>query len=134
MKRDPDTFRSILLKIEGTPPSDRVENPWRTLHISRKDFEEVNYHSRMLIERKFLFEDCIILNASMDDGTPVVKFRSDAVTDAGHEFLDSIRDPEVWRQTKEGIVAVKGLTLDLVTSLGKSYLKKKIKDITGEDL
>lgn len=49
----------------------------------------------------------------------------------GHDFLDSIRDPDVWNKTKKGALAAGGFTLNLLNDLAKGFIKKKIEDSTG---
>jgi hypothetical protein len=49
----------------------------------------------------------------------------------GHDFLDSIRDPDVWNKTKKGALAAGGFTLNLLNDLAKGLIKKKIEDSTG---
>ena len=46
----------------------------------------------------------------------------------GHEFLETIRDPDVWRMTKQGASQVGGLSLDFMKQLATAYLKQKAKD------
>jgi hypothetical protein len=36
------------------------------------------------------------------------------LTAAGHDYLDTIRDPEIWRQTKEGARAAGGFTIEML--------------------
>ncbi len=52
----------------------------------------------------------------------------------GHDFLNSIRDPEVWNETKKMVQASGGFTLDLLKDLAKGLIKKKIEDHTGVKL
>lgn len=77
---------------------------------------EVVEHTRLLIDAGFL------------DGRPAdmmdwhgVDVRG--VTWEGHEFLDSVRDPEVWRRTKEETARVSG-------SVGLEVLKEAAKRFT----
>ena len=49
----------------------------------------------------------------------------------GHDFLDSIRDPEVWNKTKKGAAAAGGFTFDLLKDLAKGFIKTKIEEHTG---
>ena len=53
------------------------------------------------------------------------------LTPAGHDFLDSVRDPETWAKTKKAAVGAGGFTLDLLKDLAKGFLKKQIEDRTG---
>jgi hypothetical protein len=46
-------------------------------------------------------------------------------------FLDTVRDPEIWKKTKEGAISAKGFTLDLLQDLAKGFIKKQIEERTG---
>ena len=50
---------------------------------------------------------------------------------AGHDFLDAVRDPEIWVRTRKGAEHVKGFTLDLLKDLAKGFLKKQLEEYTG---
>jgi Hypothetical protein (DUF2513) len=52
----------------------------------------------------------------------------------GHDFLDSIRDPEIWRKTKEGAEAAKGFSFDLLKALAKGLIKTQLEQRTGVKL
>lgn len=52
----------------------------------------------------------------------------------GHDFLDKVRDPEIWHATKEGAKKAGGFSLELLGALAKGFLKKKIEAHTGVDL
>ena len=53
---------------------------------------------------------------------------------AGHDFIDSVRDPETWKKTKAGAAAAGGFTFDLVKDLAKGLVKKQIEKHTGIEL
>jgi hypothetical protein len=44
----------------------------------------------------------------------------------GHEFLDDIRDPEIWRETKNTLNAVAGAGIAIVWEVAKVKLKQKL--------
>jgi hypothetical protein len=56
------------------------------------------------------------------------------LTWAGHDFLDSVRDSEIWRATKEGAQKAGGFSLELLAALAKGLIKKKIEQHTGIQL
>ncbi|MGH6849314.1 MAG: DUF2513 domain-containing protein [Methylocella sp.] len=56
------------------------------------------------------------------------------LTWAGHDFLDSVRDPKLWEKTKREIDAAEGYTFDLVKDLAKGFIKKQIEEYTGVKL
>jgi len=55
----------------------------------------------------------------------------DRLSWAGHDFVDSVRSPEVWAKTKKGAEAAGGFTVDLLKDLAKGFIKKQIEDLTG---
>ena len=63
----------------------------------------------------------------------LIRFRS--LTWAGHGFLDAVRDPEIWVETKRSAsVAAGGFTMDLLRDLATNFIKKKIEDVTGVEI
>jgi hypothetical protein len=52
----------------------------------------------------------------------------------GHDFLDSVRDPEIWRRTLESAESAKGFTFDLLRDLAKGFIRTKLKEHTGVDI
>jgi hypothetical protein len=56
------------------------------------------------------------------------------ITWSGYEFLETVRDSEIWSKTKEATINLKNFGLDTIKMLAKSYLKQKIKQQTGLDV
>jgi hypothetical protein len=52
----------------------------------------------------------------------------------GHEFLDAVRDPEIWRKTKAGAATTGGFTLGLLKDLATAYAKHVAKERLGLDM
>jgi hypothetical protein len=48
-----------------------------------------------------------------------------------HDFVDAVRDEQIWQRTKEGALNAGGWTLELLTDLAKGFLKQKIEKMTG---
>ena len=40
---------------------------------------------------------------------------------AGHQYLEMIRDPEIWRQTKESAQKIGSFSLDVLSALAKGF-------------
>ena len=109
------------MKIEEspTPGVDGI------LEIDGYDDLIVNHHIALL-------KDAGFINAieMQDANTPYGYLMQDAsLVWSGHEFLDSIRDQEVWDKTKQGVKSVGSWTVSLVGELAKGYLKQKAIDI-----
>lgn len=127
MKRDMDLVRNLLLSIESNPQLDGMtwvmpDEP-SDLGIIDHSFEDVVYHLVMLIEA-----DLIVGKKTMQ--MPMIS----KLTWQGHDFLDSIRDPVIWRETKEGAKKAGGFSLELLSALAKGLIKKKIEEHTGIQL
>jgi hypothetical protein len=53
---------------------------------------------------------------------------------AGHDFLESVRNPDVWNKTRKVTTAVGGMTVQLLADLAKGFIKRQIEDHTGVKL
>lgn len=125
MKRDMDLVRNILLAIEASnqSPLDWVDLP----KFPGQDDEVISYHVALLAEADLVLAQDI----STDDGFEV---RATRLTWNGHEFLDSVRDPEIWRRTKEGAAKIGGAGLDILVEIAKGYARHFINEKLGIDL
>lgn len=98
MKLDKELVREILLAVEAAPTDDRGA----VVEIAGRDPRAVNYHVEILTEAGLLRAQEI--GGLGDESWWYV----DRLTYAGHEFLDTVRDGEVWRRTKEGAAKAGG--------------------------
>ena len=125
MKRDMDLVRTILLAVEkdGTTPLDWIEN----FQVEGYDDDLVGYHVWLLAQAGFL--DAI-------DGSTFDGFSYDprCLTWQGAEFLESIRDPEVWRRTKDASAKIGGAGVEFVWEIAKGIGKQIIKERLGFDI
>ncbi|MFM5515673.1 DUF2513 domain-containing protein [Aeromonas dhakensis] len=109
MKRDWDTVRDLLTKLESLPSTDHY------LSLGGADVTDINtayctsYHMELLIEAG-------LVEGQMHKvlGGGPVNFTASRLTWEGHEFLDSIRSETVWDKTKETF-ASKGLDMTFET-------------------
>jgi hypothetical protein len=115
MKLDKDLVREILLQVEASP------DPMAMVEITAPDHsqEEIAYHVQILDEGGLLEALDLTTMADYD-------WRPRRLTYNGHEYLDTIRDPEAWRFTKEtaknaGVAGIKALF-----DIGKSYARQKL--------
>lgn len=126
MKRDMDLIRSLLLEIEGgrvsfsTLSKETADtlglDPQEAL--SREEAEALEYHLDLL--REAGFAEFIELSGGY--------WQVERITWKGHEFIDSIRDPEIWRQTKAGAAKVGSFSVktlaDVAVALAKARLEQ----------
>ncbi len=133
LERDMDFIRELLLKIEAgqTHFNTMSSSTARALMIdldapvSDEDADKLAYHL------KLLEEGGIITVGHRSGGGDVMV---DAITWAGHDFLDNVKDSEVWAKTKAGANAMGGAAFDVMTALAKGFLKKKLLDHTGVEI
>lgn len=62
------------------------------------------------------------------------EFAVHRLTWSGHEFLDSVRDPEIWRRTKAGARSVGSIGAEVMWQVAKAYGKQLAKEKLGLDL
>lgn len=49
----------------------------------------------------------------------------------GHEFLDAVRDPEIWQKTKDGASKVGSASIEFLWEMAKAYAKHLAKERLG---
>ncbi|MBU5214940.1 DUF2513 domain-containing protein [Heyndrickxia oleronia] len=118
MKRDLELVRELLVLIEKN--DDRKE----LKILDEWDREVVAYHLVILDQAGYVKN-----NTKYADNKPFWLFAS--LTWEGHEFLDSIRNDNIWNKTKEGIKS-KGFELGSIPfDVLKEFAKIQIKNIFG---
>jgi hypothetical protein len=124
MKRDMELVRSILLATEANPNPEEELDP-----LEVEGFSEVMvfHHVQLLAEAGYL-------RAHERQAIGIYAWYPISLTWTGHDFLDSIRDPEIWKETKAGVAKVGGWTADTIKAIALGYIKLKAKDVLGIDL
>ncbi|WP_456293247.1 DUF2513 domain-containing protein [Pseudomonas sp. AK106] len=124
MKLDKDLVREILLAIEA---STKTPDSWIDLAIEGHSEDEVSYHVMLLHEARFIEAQDLCSMSDFD-------WRPKRMTIKGHEFLDTVRDGEVWRRTKAGAEKAGVAGLGVLLELGKAYGKEMLKERLGIEL
>ena len=127
MQRDMDLVRDLLLEIAAS------DQPLTFPNFLGGDAEpdrvrKVAYHLKMLIEEAGLIS---AIDAKSNSGPAWLRLE---LTWLGHEFLDQIRDPEIWRKTKAGAAKAGGFSIELISALAKGLIKTQIEKHTGLEL
>ena len=122
MKRDMDLMRAILLDIEALP------EPSRGYYFLEGTDEDMFLHNMTLLVEKELVS---AKQWSTHDRHPGRWFAMVSLTWAGSDFLDTVRDDEIWRKTKAGAKAAGGFSFDMMKSLAKGLVKMQIEKHTG---
>ena len=124
MKRDMDLIRLILLDIE-----EKDNGSGRTVIIG-----DLGHPSEVVTEHLFLLKNAGFIegiDASHMQGRDLLVQR---LTWDGHEFLDTIRDPDVWAKTKSGAEKVGAFSIDVLSDIAKGVIKKKIASLSGVEI
>lgn len=121
LERDMDFIRSLLLDIEGgrrvfeTLGDDVADalgiDPVETMPAEQA--ERLAYHLGLLEDAGF-----VEFHKNMGGA-----WRVKRLTWNGHEFLDTIRDAEVWKRTKAGAEKAGNASVSFLWELAKAYGK-----------
>ncbi|CAG9273398.1 MULTISPECIES: DUF2513 domain-containing protein [Burkholderia cepacia complex] len=126
MKRDMDLIRELLLKLESLPMERGdvfiISADDEALQIPRYNDHQIDYHLSLIQEAGLI--DTAGAGSMTGYGFARLSW-------AGHDFLDSVRSPDVWDRTKQAASAAGGFTVDLLVFAAKSYLEGKIKGFIG---
>ncbi|MBA4207277.1 MAG: hypothetical protein C0457_19985 [Polymorphum sp.] len=125
MKRDFDLIRRILLLIESDQKGIDIlslNNAELCASLS-VDKGDALGHLKLLVEAGFVNGGNGWLTSS---GVNV-----SGLSWHGHEFLDTIRDEEIWKRTKEGAKSVGSFSIDVIKDVAKAVINKKIIEWTN---
>lgn len=128
MQRDPELIRRIMLVLEGldVPTARFIDvNCKDELAIEGYTYDQVHYHVGQIIKSRWI--DMAGDNVIDEEGD----FSFRALTPAGHNFVDSVRDDAIWKLTKQKASEAGGFTLDMLAALAKGLLKQQIEKLTG---
>jgi hypothetical protein len=129
MKRDMDTIRDILLEIESDKQffSILTEDEAKILEVY--DCEIVSPEQSKIIEHHLkLLDDASLIKGLCHRGGG---YNVERLTMKGHNFLDDIRDPKIWKNTKSiaqktgsySISVIMEIAKNLAITTAKSYLE-----------
>ena len=129
MKRDMDLIRELMLRLEacqlGLGGVAIITSGDPLVAVPGKSEEEIYYHLN-LIQQAGLID--------APGSQPMLGVTLAGLTWRGHDFVDSVRDPAIWRLTEEGARRAGGFSVDLLLALAKGLIKTKIEQHTGVKL
>jgi len=123
MKRDMDLMRYIMLYLEENMNASKFYSS-DDIDFSKfsKDIDNniINEHLMLLLKNDFI--DAVYAGSEVEPITFMIK----RITNEGHDFLDSLRDDEIWNKVKEATINAGGFTLSFMVELGKEYVKERL--------
>ena len=98
MKRDLDLIRNILFTIENSNSID-ASLTLNNLSILHQDQDLILYHV-------FLLDNAGFIIGIINETAPYISIAR--LTNEGHDYLDTIRDDSIWKQTKNTLGKISG--------------------------
>ena len=109
MKRDLDLVRTILLAIENN--ENTVGASFVTVKIPNRSQKEISYHVELLCEAG------LIEAKDLSRGSRHYEWHPERLTWQGHEFLDSARDENSWKQAKNKLEEVRNFSFEVLKTV-----------------
>lgn len=121
MKLNRDCIRDVLLFLEeNLTYNNCVDFP--AIEISNYEREDLLYtvdklqEAQYLVGSKYKFKDDTLPN-----------IRISAITWSGHQFLDNIRDDNVWNDTKRILSKFSSISLNMVSMVASEIITAMVK-------
>jgi hypothetical protein len=111
-----DLVRDILLLIES---SERCGFDWHECEFEPldRDYNTVYYHIKIMVDGGLL--EC-------EKAKYADQYDSLYITAKGHEFLDCVRNDDVWNTVKERIAVVGGAPSDVIMLLANRLIRERV--------
>ena len=115
MKRDMELIRMVMLEAEKSKDPYELIDPKFEGHSET----EISYHTALLV-------DAGLLHGKDRSAIGVFRWSAGALTWAGHEFVEAVRDDEIWKEAlaitaKSG----NGTVFELLTKALMSVLHRR---------
>jgi hypothetical protein len=116
LKLDKDLVRDVLLKLEADEGDPRNS---KDIEVAGFPREQISYTIQKLSEAGLV--DAISFSSSSG-----YDWRARALTYEGHEFLDTIRDGKIWKETKRIANEAGVFTLRALMETAKAVVKSEL--------
>ncbi|MBU8785450.1 DUF2513 domain-containing protein [Bacillus glycinifermentans] len=124
MRLDHDCVRELLLELEEKLTlNDQLNiSEIRELQTFEKFGEETTFYAILkLIDANFIQGKALRADSYLIHGLLIRSLTWD-----GHIFLDNIREPSVWKATKEKTKGLASISVTLMAGIAQDYLKQKL--------
>ena len=119
MKRDLELIRHILLLRENSDEHDMTVADFVT---EQYDFGAVSYHIKLLL-------DCCYIEAIdiSSLGNPYSNYFVLRLTSFGHDYLDTIRNDQIWANTKSKFGdLLSSATFEMIKKVAEVFILKQL--------
>ncbi len=122
MKLDMNLVREILLRLEPLPNhfdnTVAVKIGEGPLKIEGYSKDQIAYHLRLMAQGD------LISHGGIDPDNETMRSFG-GLRWQGHSFINDVRNPETWDDTKKKIGKVGGVSLEIAWEFAKQYLRSK---------
>lgn len=126
MRLNHDCVRDVLLFIENKQElrgflhlknflDKKEDNP-----LKKYDDDTIKYTLMKLHEAKYLKDTVGIIENDL------VQYSVGSITWEGHKFLDTVRDPKIWKTTKTIAAHLESISITLISSIASKVLEDYI--------
>lgn len=128
MKRDMDLIRHLLFVLVDKPGPEML----KVSEIAAEGYSptEVQYHLNLMYQAGWINGEDVRSTTS----TRLIKVIPFDLTWKGHEFLEAVRDPEIWRQAKSGASKAGTAGIEFIWGMATALLKNAVRERTGLDI
>ncbi|MBR0583994.1 DUF2513 domain-containing protein [Bacillus altitudinis MN12] len=119
MRLNHDCIRDLLLGLEENLNYNQSMKRGKFIsmsNLSEYDKNESIYTLKKMVEAGYI-------QATFPNN---IDFVIEDITYSGHQFLDNIRDPEIWSKTKVAASKVAGVSLSVIGELASSFVRQSI--------
>jgi hypothetical protein len=121
MKRDINLVREILLRLEPLPAN--FYNPV-PLTIGEPPLDIPGYTNEEIVYHFLIMAQGGLIQHSGLQGPGNIRIpRFGGLRWMGHEFLDDVRDPDTWADTKKKMSKVGSVSLQVALEVARAYLR-----------
>ncbi len=121
MRLNNDCVREVMLYLENNLELDgNIDSTYLPKAIQNYPADDITYSVSMLVDAEYLSVTPI---KALGMG-PMYIIQS--ITWTGHEFLDNIREPQVWKETKQITSKVGNVSLNVISQVAASVVTKML--------
>lgn len=128
MRLNQDAVRDILLFVESNLEFDNffhLKDFYGAEALKKYDQDTIKYTLLKLSETNYLHSNPLISNNNIRD------FSTGMLTWEGHEFLDTIRDTQVWSKTKIVTNKLESVSIGMLSRIGTGVINHMIDKTMG---
>ena len=120
MKLNHDCVRDTMLYLENNLElNERTESYFIASKLNSFEIDDVIYSIRKLVEADYISANPI---STIDGPSYIIS----ALTWQGHQFLDNVREPDVWSKAKSKASVVGQVSIPILSQVASSVITKAL--------